>query len=212
MRQASGWAIGAVFLLGGCATLEEPEGDALRSAASPSAGHAEGDVAAATPKRGRMLGGERVRRVVQWPRDAELDAATVAKMPGESQTAIDVLPLPGLVSSRPEYASSTTLMQGKHWYASWSQHEGLTVTLNASGEARVYPHVKPHQGPDRIRGTYGFVAQNEAVWSVTWIEHGVAYDLSLECETPTMPECQDGAFASGLAEDLVFVGPREGVR
>ena len=133
-------------------------------------------------------------------------------MPSASRAAIDELTLPALVSSRREFADNTEVMPGQRWYATLSRFDGLTVTLNASGEARVYSHVKPFTGNERVRDTDAFVTQNETIWSVAWIENGIAYDLGLECESPTMPECQDGAFAVELAEDLVYVGPREGAR
>jgi hypothetical protein len=165
-----------------------------------------------TPRRGAILGGERVRRVAQWPDDDAIDESVVTMMPSASRASVDELTLPALVSNRPGFASTTMVLPGQRWYAMWSQHEGLTVTLNASGEARVYAHVQPFPGNERVRGTDAFVTQNESIWSVAWIEHGIAYDLNLECESPTMPECQDSAFAMELAEDLVYVGPREAAR
>lgn len=167
---------------------------------------------ATPPVRGKILGGERVDRVVRWPSDDAIDHDVRAQMSAEAVAKLDTLRQPALVSSRPEFAQSTQVMSESRWYATWSQHDGLTVTLNASGQARVYPHVKPFAGNERVRDHEAFVTQNESIWSVTWIEHGVAYDLGLECESPTMPQCQDGAFAMGLAEDLVFVGPKEAVR
>jgi hypothetical protein len=166
----------------------------------------------APPRRGRVRGGERVRRVAQWPSDDDVEASVVAMLPSASRAAIDEVTLPVLASKRPGLASSTRVMPGKRWYATWSQHEGLTVTLNASGEARIHPHVRSFPGNARVREHDAFVTQNEMIWSVTWVEHGIAYDLSLECESPTMPPCQDGAYAVGLAEDLAYVGPREAAR
>ena len=166
----------------------------------------------APPRRGTILGGERVRRVARWPSDAAIDEAVVAMMPAAGRSAIETLPLPALVSTRPGFASTTAVMAGERWYSTWARHDSLTVTLGASGEARVHPHVKPFSGNERVRETEAFVTQNEAIWSVTWIENGVAYDLGLECERPTMPECQDGSYAMALAEDLAYVGPREGAR
>ncbi len=165
-----------------------------------------------TPRRGVVLGGERVRRVPRWPADNEIDESVIAMMPSSGRSALDKLSLPGLVLRRHEFASTTKVMSGHHWYATWAKHDGLVVTLNVSGEARVYPHVKPFEGNERVREQAAFVTQNETIWSVTWVENGIAYDLGLECESPTMPECQDSAFAIGLAEDLAYVGPREDAR
>ncbi len=188
-----------------CATVEEPQPPAHRQA--------ELDLQApASPRRGRVLGGERIRRVVRWPADDAVDARTSAALSLSARATIDSLSLPALVLPQPEFARSTQVMRGEHWYATTARYDGLTVTLNASGQARVVPGLGHHPGKHRVRDTDGLVSQNEAIWSVTWIENGVAYDLGLECESPTMPQCQDGAYAAELAEALVFVGPREDVR
>lgn len=191
----------------GCAAPEDASTPTAARSATPDALRSP-----EPPRRGTVLGGERVRRVAQWPVDDAIDESVVAMMPPTERGAIDELTLPALVSSRPEFASSTKVMPGPRWYATWSQHDGLTVTLNASGEARVHPHVSSFEGNERVRGTDAFVTQNETIWSVTWVENGIAYDLGLECKSPTMPQCQSGAYAMDLAEDLVFVGPREGTR
>lgn len=197
----------AGMLAAGCASVDDTATPTRERSATPDALRSE-----EVPRRGAVLGGERVRRIAQWPSDDAIDETVVAMMPSASRAAVDALTLPALVSSRREFADNTEVMPGQRWYATLSRYEGLTVTLNASGEARVYSHVKPFAGNERVRDTEAFVTQNETIWSVTWIENGIAYDLGLECESPTMPECQDGAFAVELAEDLVYVGPREGAR
>lgn len=198
----------AGLLLQGCAAADEAASPVVARAATDDALRSE-----AQPKRALVLGGERVRRVAQWPSDEAIDDDLVAMMSAQARSALDTLPLPALVSSREGFARSTTIMPGARWYATWARHEDLTVTLNASGEAKVYPHVRGgFTGNERVREREAFVTQNEGIWSVTWIENGVAYDLGLECESPTMPQCQDGAFAMELVEDLRYVGPREGAR
>jgi len=200
-----------VLLSGGlgaaCASADEPSLPSAERSATPDELRSD-----ETPRRGAVLGGERVRRVPRWPADDEIDDSVIAMMPSSGRSALDDLSLPGLVLRRHEFASTTKVMPGHRWYATWAKHDGLVVTLNVSGEARVYPHVKPFEGNERVRDQPAFVTQNETIWSVTWVENGVAYDLGLECESPTMPECQDSAFAMGLAEDLAYVGPREDAR
>ncbi len=192
----------------GCASVDESPSAVARAGESTPDALRSNEPA----RRGAVVGGERVRRVAQWPDDAVIDEWVVTMMPPVSAATLDELTLPALVSTRPGFARTTQVMPGRRWYATWSQHEGLTVTLNASGEARVHAHVGPFPGNERVRGVDAFVTQNETIWSVAWIEHGIAYDLNLECESPTMPECQDSEFAMELAEDLAFVGPREAVR
>ncbi|MEM6291131.1 MAG: hypothetical protein AAGA54_07690 [Myxococcota bacterium] len=198
----------AVAMLGcGCASAEErPAPSPVRAAA------ADALTGTAKPSRGRMLGGERVRRVAQWPDDDAIDWSARDGLSVEASAAIDTLSLPALVSTDPAFAASTQVMAGKRWYATWAQKDGLTVTLNASGEARVYAHIPPFEGTHRVRDIEAFVTQNETIWSATWVEHGIAYDLGLECKSPTMPECQDEATIIELAESLAFVGPAEDVR
>jgi hypothetical protein len=41
----------------------------------------------APPRRGRVRGGERVRRVAQWPSDDDVEASVVAMLPSASPTA-----------------------------------------------------------------------------------------------------------------------------
>lgn len=192
---------------GACAPADESSLPSAGRSATPDELRSE-----QTPRRGAVLGGERVRRVPQWPTDDEIDESVISMMTSSGRSAVDDLSLPGLVLRRHEFASTTKVMPGQHWYATWAKHDGLIVTLNVSGEARVYPHVKPFEGSERVRDQAAFVAQNETLWSVTWVENGIAYDLGLECESPTMPQCQSGAFAMGLAEDLAYVGPREDAR
>ncbi|MBV1862549.1 MAG: hypothetical protein KUG77_29270 [Nannocystaceae bacterium] len=197
----------SVGLTGGCASADESSLAPAERSATPDELRSE-----ETPRRGAVLGGERVRRVPQWPGDDEIEESVISMMPAGGRSAVDDLSLPGFVLRRREFASTTTVMLGHHWYATWAQHDGLIVTLNVSGEARVHPHVKPFEGNERVRGQAAFVTQNETIWSVTWVENGVAYDLGLECESPTMPQCQGAAFAMELAEDLAYVGPREDAR
>lgn len=196
-------------LLFGCASTDAEPTSRLRDARDAQQAD---QLEAPAPRRGKMLGGERVRRIVEWPDDAAIDDVIRGELSEAALASIDGLPLPVLVSSRPSYAQVTEVMKGEHWYATLAKVDGLTVTLNASGEARVYPHIKPFSGNERVHDQEAFVTQNETIWSVTWIEHGVSYDLGLECESPTMPQCQDGAYVLELAEDLVFVGPQEDAR
>jgi hypothetical protein len=71
--------------------------------------------------------------------------------------------------------------------------------------------VVPQPGPHTLREHEAFVSRNEGIWNATWIEHGVAYDLGLECAPVDAPPCDDQANVEALAEGLVYVGGREEV-
>jgi hypothetical protein len=80
--------------------------------------------------------------------------------------------------------------------------------------ARVYPgvHSQPGQpslrGRHTLRGQEAWVTRNEGIWSASWIEHGVAYDLGIECAPVDAPPCHDPSELEALAEGLRYVGGR----
>jgi hypothetical protein len=160
---------------------------------------------AAPPSRGRVIGGERVARVVKWPAVEAVDAELVAAQGGELRAAIAAAPLPVLLPKAVPLQGAA-LMHGDDWWALWAQHDGITLTLNASGTAKVYPHLRGGKNPHMVRGVEGLVTQNESVWSAAWVEHGVAYDLGIECADPRA--CVDDARVRDVAESLVFAGGR----
>lgn len=193
----------AVFACGiaGCASVDP-------SPPTPREGSADADdLAAAPPSRGRVIGGERVARVVQWPAADEVDAELVATLDDELRVAIEAAPLPVMLPTEVPLGSAA-LTQGEHWWALWLQHDGLTITLHASGMARVHPHLRGAALPHTVRGTEGLVTQNESVWSAAWVEHGVAYALEIECADPRMDACRDDARVREIAESLAFAGGR----
>jgi hypothetical protein len=144
---------------------------------------------------------------VQWPGDADADAQLVARLPPQLRADVGAAPLPVLLPTTVGLEGAK-LMRGDDWYALWVAQDGLTITLNASGTARVHPHVRGGNLPHTVRGSEALVTQNEAVWTATWIEHGVAYDLGLECADPSMAACSDDAMVRQLAESLAFAGGR----
>ena len=142
---------------------------------------------------------------MQWPSDPDLEL--VERLSPQLRAEVDAAPLPVLLPTAVSLTSAK-LMRGPDWYALWVQQDGLTITLNASGTARIHPHVKGGMLPHTVRGKEALVTQNEAVWSAAWVEHGVAYDLGLECADPTMAQCSDDALVRELAESLAYVGGR----
>ncbi len=80
------------------------------------------------------------------------------------------------------------------------------MSIHGTRLAHEYRDIPPAKGPARVRAQSAFVTQNEGIWSVSWPENGVAYDLDVECESRSDERCKGERFVMGLAEDLHFVG------
>jgi hypothetical protein len=190
-------AVGASLL--GCDTERDATRDD-RSAVSP-----QPVFVARAPARGRVIGGEVIRRRVEHPTPAEPRlAATPALRTEASRT-----PLPVLVP--PDGADRAQLHTGDGWYALTVHGAGYTINLQASARARLYPGIVPHRGDWDVRGTDGVVTSNEGIWSISWVEHNVAYSLELECSSADSAMCRDEDAAVAIVESLALVveeGPR----
>lgn len=176
--------------------------------AEPREASASEDLTARPPDRGAVRGGEPMARVVQWPSPHSRDVQAYEALDETSRAAVDDAPVPVLVPSLDEHLDERRVMHGPRWAAFWGRREGLTVSLHASGMARVLPGVRPEPGPATVRETPGFVTRNEGIWSASWIESGVAYALELECTPLDAPPCDDESELLRMAEDLVYVGGR----
>lgn len=203
-----GAALALQLGLGCGATPPEPTVQ-QRAAEEPA-----GDLVARPPDRGKVRGGERMRRSVRWPEGGARDLAAYEAFDSRSRAAIDAAPVPVLVPG-PELAlDQRRVMQGPEWYAFWGRREGasggvtVTMTVQASRMARVYPGVRPQPGPSTLRGQPAFVTRNEGIWTASWIEHGVAYDLGIECAPVDAPPCDDQTELEALAEGLRYAGGR----
>jgi len=161
-------------------------------------------VAHAPPARGRVLGGERVDRRVQWPR--QIDADALAALPSGSRAALATAPAPVLVPPAAHGLAGGTLITGESWWAYTASSQGMTVAIQASTRARLYPHVRAFVPHDTVRGLPGFVQQVHRIWTLSWIENDTAYSLELECASAELPPCQSDAAARSLADALVNVG------
>lgn len=203
--------MGALLLHGGlgCGTTPpEPVAQQERAAVD--------DLDVRAPSRGKARGGERMSRTVRWPAAEARDLAAYEAFDSRSRTAIDEAPVPVLVPSPDVVLDQREVLRGPEWFAFWGRREGLrtpeasetavTITLNGSRMARVYPGVRPQPGPHTLRGQEAFVSRNEGIWNASWVEHGVAYDLGLECAPPDAPPCHDPTEIEALAEGLRYVG------
>lgn len=166
------------------------------------------DLRARPPSRGRVWGGEAMRRTVKWPDDAKRVIASYEALDGPSREAVDAAPVPVLVPDLGVQLDQRKVMTGPEWASFWGQRDGMTVSVHASRMARVFAGVRPTPGTHTVREHEGFITRNEGIWAASWIEHGVAYDLQLECAPVDAPECVDSTTLEALADGLTYVGGR----
>jgi len=159
--------VGLVLGLG-CGTTA-PEATVQRAAAEDRAD----DPSARPPDRGKGRGGETMRRIVRWPDAQTRDWAAYEAFDSRSRAAIDAAPVPVLVPAPEVALDRREVMRGPEWYAFWGRRQGaatleggateVTVTLQASRMARVYPGVRPVPGTHVVRGQEAFVTRNEGI-------------------------------------------------
>jgi hypothetical protein len=157
------------------------------------------------PQRGRLLAGERVARVPRWPAAGSVDRATRERLPAEVRAAVERSPVPVLVPADPGWLGSTRVFPGAWGYALAARDGEVTLALHASRIATIVPGVGVAKGTHRVRGVDGFLSVNEGIRTASWIEHGVAYSLDLECRDPRGPACSEAALRAAV-EGLVYVG------
>ncbi|MFO0633451.1 MAG: hypothetical protein U0168_11430 [Nannocystaceae bacterium] len=162
-----------------------------------------------TAKRGTVIGGEKVARVVAWPQASTLDADARAQLLASVGDRLDASPIPVLA---PPQSGRSTLSLGASWYALTVHGEGYLLHTHGSGEARLHPHVRVYEPTHPMRGGAGYLTRNEEVWSASWIEHGVAYGFEIECDRRVVPWCDDEREVQARLESLVYVGGRGGAR
>lgn len=184
---------------------------------SPAVTRAASVEPAPPARRGRLIAGERVERIPQWPAAGSIDATAQARLPGPAQAALSRSPVPVLVPGEGPLLANSAIYSQSTGYALSASHAGQNVAIQASKVATLLPHVGHVPGNTPIRGVRGWVSSNEGVRTASWIEHGVAYSLDLECQAPDGPDCSEAALRAAV-EGLVYVGgagalqPRGGSR
>lgn len=136
---------------------------------------------------------------------ARLETWALRHLSVEAREAARLAPVPLLVPPQPRLLAGMVVSAGEHFVAFHTAADGLTWTLHGTRLAYRYPELSPVEGPDSIRGTRGFLGQEEGTWSATWLEGGVAYSLDLECAVASDPRCADASTVAALAESLVAV-------
>jgi hypothetical protein len=181
---------------------------------APSASERPADATAPRPRaqparRGRLIAGERVARVPQWP--AQVDQPTRDRLPAATRAAVDRSSVPVLAPTRAGWLSSARVYVHDHGYALSARDGEVQLALQASRTATLLPHVGRSAPSVALRGAGGFTVANDGIRSASWIEHSVAYSLDLECFRPRDPACDEAALRAAV-EALVYVGGAGGAR
>ena len=143
---------------------------------------------------------------VTWPTRSAIDQDARAALDDQARTAVDQAPVPVLVPPSRAWLTRARVIARQHWVAVSSAQDGLTLSIQGNRLAHRYPQIQPASGNRQIRGLPGFVTEQEHIWSLSWLEHGVAYTLDLECASPEDARCADERLALELASQLAYVG------
>jgi hypothetical protein len=157
------------------------------------------------PRRGRLLAGERVLRVPVWPDASRLARAARERLGPDVRDAIGRSPVPVLAPSDPALLATAAVYSQPAGYALSVRAGELSLVVQASRVATLLPHIGHAPGNTRLRGVDGWVSSNDGVRTASWIEHGTAYSLDLECAAPDGPSCSEPAVRAAV-EALVYVG------
>lgn len=142
---------------------------------------------------------------VSWPSKANLASATLAALDETSRRDVARSPVPVLVS-RENDGARTTLVVDAEYYAVSERRDGVTIAVQGTKLAHRYDGTPTNPGDRGLRGTTGFVTENEGIRSASWIEGGVAYSVDVECADTSDLRCADDAFVTSVVEGLVYVG------
>lgn len=185
-------------------------GQPAAGAASQTTGASATHTPAATRhRRGRLIAGERVMRAPSWPPNEALASELRERLPAGLREAVDRCPVPVLVPADAAALAQATMHSPRaadsYGYALAVPLADRHVSVQASRIATLLPHIGHTRGNRRIRGGDGWYSSNDGIRTASWIEHGVAYSLDLECRDPEGPACSEAALEA-LVRDLAYVG------
>jgi len=171
-------------------------------------------VGACTPDPGRpATGGDSapapsptvVDHDVRWP-TATPDRATFDALDEAARRSVENSKVPVLLVARSTLLPATKVIARDRFTAVSTEGDGIHVSLSATRSAHRHPHLPKVKGTHEVRGEPAFITQNEAIWSASWMENGVAYVLELECASLPDPRCEDDAHLRSLIAELAYVG------
>jgi hypothetical protein len=161
------------------------------------------------PMAGRTATGRTVAAEVAWPALGAIDRSVLAQLSEASRVAVAQSRVPVLLVDDPGLAGQAIVMAKPAFTAISARHDGVTMSLHIHRLAHRHPDIPSAEGDRTIRGHRGFVTQNEAIWSASWHENGVAYDLDVECGTLPDPRCESDGYLLSLADSLRYVGGKQ---
>lgn len=173
------------------------------TACSQDSSHPATSEAAATPPPSPTV----IDKPVAWPTTA-VDETTLAALPESARAAVSSSQVPVLLVARASLLDDTVVIAKERFTAVSTKGDGIHVSVSATRSAHRRSHLPKVEGKHQVRGQPAWVTQNEAIWSASWIENGIAYVLELECASLPDPRCDDDAHLQTLIDELVYVGGR----
>jgi hypothetical protein len=148
---------------------------------------------------------------IEWPAAGTQDQAARLSLSADgtrSEAQISALlarsPVPVLVP-RDRTLEKPTLSVGREYFALTGRDRGTTIHTQGTRAATRHAEIAPVAGNRDMRGTKGFVTENEGIRTAAWVEHGAAYSVDVECSQHDDARCQSDAYLLDVVSHLVFV-------
>jgi hypothetical protein len=169
--------------------------------------NAEAPKASTEPPKATPQVATAVRPAVAWPDPARASEAALENLSDvpEARAAIARSPVPVLAPTRVRIASPTLVVESAY-YALSGKDGGATIAIQGTRPALRYENLPPVPGNRELRGLRGFVGVNEGIRTATWMEHGVAYSVDVECQDARDERCTSEIYLLELVEGLAFAG------
>ncbi len=142
-----------------------------------------------------------------WPAESDADSSALARLPPAARAAVARSPVPALVPRDAALLERAVVSAGEYFYAFSGTAGGINVSIHATRAVHHHPLVEAPPPPERtLRGVPARVTKNEGIWSVSWVEGHVAYNVEAECAHFGDQRCASDGFVVGIAENLAFAG------
>jgi hypothetical protein len=180
------------------ASLPTPndDGDSVRAATID-------DLAPRKLQRGKVIGGERAKRTITWPAEAERDVLAESRYAADVHATLARPRIPVIAPAEP--TTNVVATSGDTWYALSVHGKGYVLHTTGSSQARVHPHIRTTEPTHPMRKDGGFLTRNEDIWAASWIENGAAYSFEIECDRRVVQWCDDEAVVLQHVESLVHM-------
>lgn len=151
-------------------------------------------------------------KAATFPPASTIDPRAVAALGEENperarklgRSVVPILAPTNVTWSRPSF------VVGAEFYAltGHMDDEGahVTIAIHGTRAAHRYDGIQAQDGNQAVRTGRGFVTENDAIRTVSFVENGAAYAIDVECENRGDGRCTDPSFALGVANALGFAG------